>query len=410
MMPEPSVRFRTETVPEASVTPQVCVDEGLGRLLGRYLALYESAENKRRLQLTGTSWSILPEFPLLARVTGACLRDTYLDPEAFVAFTLAQRIYRFERWRDCTPLTLDIAYWPGVIMEAAAFGMRPLYPLDEDPWIVHEPVVADTVDIAGLRADFNTDGGVVRLMLTMSEFCRRHLPGFTVHVQAWDRAAVGIAMDLMGAENFLVNTITEPVLIHELMRRISDEGAAWSQARDDFLLRNGYPRESSISPGTGVSSAMNSAYVNLIADEVNMPMLSPAVYAEFVFPYEKALVERTGRLNYYHSCGCLTPFLPAIATLRPMVQHVSAWTDWATAVRIFKGTDTLLQKTLHPLKDVLELDARGMASVICEIMATADGQVDYCLIANGIDSPAGNLEATLASCDRWVEVAAGCLN
>ena len=386
----------------------VSVSEGIGQLLDRYLGLHESPENQRRLRCPETAWSILPEFPLLARVTGACLRDTYLDPEAFVRFTLAQRIYRFERWQDWTPLTLDIAYWPGVILETSVFGMTPQYPEAEDPWIVHKPMVKDKDDIDALHAGFDPGKGVVGLMLGMSEFCREKLPGFKVQVQAWDRAAVGIAMDLMGTEQFLMNTIDRPVLVHELMRRVVDEGRAWSEARGGELKKRGFSTESSISPGTGSFSSMNSSYVNIIADEVNMPMMSPAVYEEFVFPYERETVDHGGRLNYYHSCGCLTPFLQDIATLRPETQHVSAWTDFETAVRIYMGTDTVLQKTLHPLRDVLDQDEAGMVEVIRTIQAVAGGKVKYCLIANGIDSVSGDLEGTLTACDRWVGAASTC--
>ena len=387
----------------------VSVSDGLGALLDRYLELCESTENQRRLNHRGVSWSILPEFPLLAKVTGANLRQTYLEPEAFVNFTLANRVYRFERWRDCTPLSKDIAYWPGVILETSAFGMQPLYPEGEDPWIHHKPIVAGSGDIGGLHADFDPGDGVVRRMMETSEYCREKLPGFTVYVQAWDRAALGIAMDLMGTEDFLVNTITEPELIHELMKRVTDAGYAWSKARAAHVTELGFPVASSVSPGTGSGSAMTSSFVNLIADEVNMPMISLAMYEEFVHPYEKEAVDRAGTLNYYHSCGCLTPFLPTIATLRPMTQHVSHWTDLATAVRVYSGTKTLLQKTLHPLKDVLEPEAAGMDAILRQIRSITEGKVDYSVIANGIDSPTGNYEETLAKCDQWVEAADRCL-
>ena len=389
---------------------QVSVSEGIDRLLGRYLEHCGSPENARRVSTPGVRWSILPEFPLLAEVTGACLRDAYLQPDRFVRFTLAHRIYRFERWEDCTPLTPDISYWPGVILETSAFGMEATYPEAQDPWTVQAPVVRDASDVGKLRAPFDRERGAVRLMLDMSEFCRECLPGFTVRVQAWDRSPVGVAMDLMGAEAFLESTVARPALVRELMQRVVDEQNGWSAARRACLEELGFPTESSVSPGTGAQSELDSDCVNLIADEVNMPMMSRPVYDELVFPYEQQLVARAGRLNYYHSCGCLTPFLPAIATLRPVTQHISAWTDWETAVETFAGTDTVLQKTLHPMRDVLGRDAPGMTRVMKGIQSTAGDRVKYCLVANGIDNPSGNLGATLAACDEWVAAAARCMN
>ena len=92
-----------------------------------------------------------------------------------------------------------------------------------------------------------------------------------------------------------------------------------------------------------------------------------------------------------------------------MTQHVSHWTDLATAVRVYSGTKTLLQKTLHPLKDVLEPEAAGMDAILRQIRSITEGKVDYSVIANGIDSPTGNYEETLAKCDQWVEAADRCL-
>ena len=384
----------------------VSAHDALERLTGRYLELCASAENQRRLRHAGVSYSTLPEFPLLARVTGADLRASYLDPEAFARFTLAQRIYRFERWRDCTPLTMDIGYWPGVILETSALGMTPVYPEGEDPWIDHRPFVHSLADVEGLSASFDPAKGVVKTMMEMSEHCRERLPGFTVYVQAWERGPVGTAMDLMGTEEFLMNTAEEPGLVHALMRKVTDVGYAWSAGRAAHLRERGFTTASSVSPGTGAGADMIASSANFTADEVNMPMLSPGLYEEFVLPYEREVVERHGGLNYYHSCGCLDPFLPALASLRPATQHVSYWTSLAEAVRVYSGTPTCLQKTLHPLRDVLEQDAKGMRTVLENIRALADGRVKYCVIANGIDSPDGDVEATLAKCDQWVETAA----
>ena len=382
------------------------VGDGLERLLDRYRTLCESDENKRRLRHAGVAYAVLPEFPLLAAVIGANLRQTYLDPEAVVCFTLAHRIYRFERWRDCTPLGKDIAYWPGVILETSAFGMEPTYPENEDPWIVHRPIVSGPDDVARLRAPFAPEHGVVRRMLEMSEYCRKRLPDFAVYVQSWDRSPFGVAMDLMGAEAFLMNTVMASELAQALMRKVTDAGFAWAEARKLCLKERGFPMASSASPGSGSGSEQVAAFANIVADEVNRPMLSPATYAEFVHPYEREIVSHFGALNYYHSCGCLTPFLPAIASLLPSTQHVSYWTDLAEAVRIYAGTSTFLQKTLHPLRDVVELDAEGMASVLRGIRRLADGRVKYCVIANGIDSASDDVQGTLAKCDEWLQVAA----
>ncbi len=92
-----------------------------------------------------------------------------------------------------------------------------------------------------------------------------------------------------------------------------------------------------------------------------------------------------------------------------MTQHVSAWTDWEEAVGTYAGTDTLLQKTLHPMRES-STGMEGMEKAIRDIQAAALDRVSYCVIANGIDNPCGDVEKTLAKCDEWVKVAAACLS
>ena len=96
--------------------------------------------------------------------------------------------------------------------------------------------------------------------------------------------------------------------------------------------------------------------------------------------------------------------------MRRIVDEDSARTDWEEAVGTYAGTDTLLQKTLHPMRDVLDRDAEGMEKAIRDIQAAALDRVSYCVIANGIDNPCGDVEKTLAKCDEWVTVAAACLS
>lgn len=377
----------------------------LREIIDRYEALCDSEENRRRQTRQGTPYMILPEFPMLAMLTGTSLRRSYLEPEAFLRFTLAHRIYRFERWRDCTPLTRDIAYWPGVILETSVFGMSPTYPENEDPWIVHKPMVRTMQDVERLAARFRPADGVVRLMIETSDYCRNMLPNFAVYMQAWDRAPVGTALDLMGTTEFLVNTLDNPQLIHALMERVTQCGFVWMEEREAYLNAHGLPVQASLSPGSGSGSNMLATCANIIADEVNQPMMSPATFEEFVHPYEKKVVDHYGRLNYYHSCGCLTPFLESIAEMAPITQHVSFWTDLSEAVRVYQDTDTHIQKTLHPLKDVVESSPTEMRQSLKTIKATCGEAVDYSVIANAIDVANGDTEATLRKCDEWVAVA-----
>ena len=389
-----------------ALAPDVSVNDGLDRLLKRYLSLYESAENQRRIRHPGVPYMILPEFPLLAAVTDARLGKTYLDPEAFVCFSLAHRIYRFERWRDCTPLTKDIAYWPGVILETSIFGMEPAYLEKEDPWIVHRPIASSLEEIERLSAPFTPESGVVRLMLEMTEYCRDHLPGFTVYVQAWDRASVGTAMDLMGTEDFLMNAMADPALVHALMRKVTDARYAWSEARNACLTERGLPVASSISPGTGSGSNMVAADANIIADEVNKPVLPRPCMTN-------SSTRTIGRWSNITAPSTTTipaavspPFCrPSRASVRPRNTSVTG-RIWTRRSAFTKELPTLLQKTLHPLRDVLERDADGMAEVLRGIRRTCGRPGEILRHRQRHRQSHGGHGVDAIQCDQWVGVAA----
>jgi uroporphyrinogen-III decarboxylase len=97
-------------------------------------------------------------------------------------------------------------------------------------------------------------------------------------------------------------------------------------------------------------------------DEVNVPCLSPSLYREFVLPLEKELADFHGGIRYWHSCGNLVPLLPLIRELKPEVQHISPFNDFATAVD--RAGDAVMQVWMHPAEDVVLADEETMARAL----------------------------------------------
>jgi len=77
--------------------------------------------------------------------------------------------------------------------------------------------------------------------------------------------------------------------------------------------------------------------------------LSPAMYAEFVHPYDCRISKLyPAKSVYYHGCECLDQKLDIIATLPNLGRHhVSAWSSVALAAKKYQGS-TILEVTSHP--------------------------------------------------------------
>jgi uroporphyrinogen-III decarboxylase len=104
--------------------------------------------------------------------------------------------------------------------------------------------------------------------------------------------------------------------------------------------------------------------------------ISPAMYAEFIHPYNERIVGLFGpRRIYYHGCEDLTPKIDIIATLPGLRRfHVSAWTDLATAVAKFERR-VVLEAHVNPGKTVMVDGPAEMREDLRRIVAVAADSV-----------------------------------
>ena len=73
----------------------------------------------------------------------------------------------------------------------------------------------------------------------------------------------------------------------------------------------------------------------LYSDSVRGDTLSRQQYLEFVQPYEMAIAELHGGINYWHSCGDTTPLLEQLGALPLEMFHVGPWTSVQKAAEVF---------------------------------------------------------------------------
>ena len=205
----------------------------------------------------------------------------------------------------------------------------------------------------------------------------------------WVRGPFCIATHLRGVQNILMDTILNPDFIHRFMQFLVESQKHWTRARNTFLQ-------------TELKTC------KLYNDEIDAPSISPNVYKELIFPYEKELSDHYGEVAYWHSCGNTTKFLDQINGLTDLrMFHCGPWTSYAQAAKIM-DKKTALDICLNPQKDVLEADEQQMVAKLEDIRKTCDGRA-YFVRADGFMLE-GDLDAVLNKISQWNHIASKRLN
>ena len=372
-------------------------------LIERYLEITESSENEANAQFwervhgwnrdmwrgiprAGDSvpFNIAPDNGLWSHILNVDLRDYYTDPETYLETQLRLRIYHFEHFKDNTYFTKELFIWFGVVTELSYFNIPIEFYPNKEGWVT-DSIIKEYVDIDSLEVpDFHKSGLMPRIHRyyeVMNEYAEGRLK---VMFPEWVRGPFCIASHLRGMEKLLLDTVLEPDFVHQFMRILVDASKQWNDARNAFL-------------GTTIDT------VKLYNDEIGTPFISPDIYDELIFPYEKELSDYYGEVAYWHSCGDTTAFQEKIKDLTNLrLYHCGPWTSYAAAVKNL-DPDTAIDICLNPQEDILEADETQMKEKLEDIRKTCEGRA-YFVRADGF-MLGGDLEYELNQIRRWSEVA-----
>ena len=281
-----------------------------------------------------------------AKMLDVNLLEVYEKPEKHVEYQLRAKIFRHREFRDDAPFWGGVAVSFGNAFEASLLGVKPVFRPDTDPWR-GDPTIRSDDDLEKLEfPDFYKSG----LMPKVHEFYEkiRKIAGRDIRVAfpGCVRGLWGLANDLRGMQNILVDTFRNPDLVNKIMRFVTEYRIRFEKERAAFL-------------GTEIGAGI------LGNDEVNCNVISPRIYDKFIFPYEQKLADFYPEgISYYHSCGNLTPILDRIIRLRGLKRlHISPWTDFRIATEKF-GEKVIFQRRLHPVDDVLLRSSNEMKEVV----------------------------------------------
>ncbi len=325
---------------------------------------------------------------LWSRLLGFDMTEFFKDPETQLESLLRMWILQFNEIQDDTPLYRQIPLWLGLGFETSWYGLGVEYLPGQAPWQSRKPLLEHPGDVGQLAEPDFYQSGLMPLALRFFERVRglAEPAGFSVGFPVWFRGPYVIGLHLRGMENFLVDLLSDVEGSHRLLRYLTDHHQRWFAAKAKYL-------------GRPVGKLLY-----LANDEVDAQLLSPALYRDFVLPYEAELCRFHGGFHYWHSCGNITPFLSLIRELPTIdMLHKSPWTDLGQAATVFAGTP--LEVCLHPVEDVQLATTEQMRSKLETIFRAAEQvQIKAFVVNNGPLDVVLGVEKDLAQAKTWVEV------
>lgn len=332
------------------------------------------------------------EIPMWSQILRFNVKKYYTDPETQLRAHLAMIIYRFHYIKDDLYLTKNIPIYLGVPFESAFFGVGVRYMPDDDPWSDvwrGRPIIQNEKDLGRLAAfDFYKNG---QMPLAHEFYGKiREIAGdtFSVGFPIWRTGPFGVVVDIHGLENTLIDSVSNPKLVHKLMQFVTFNTKKWWENRRTFLGKKEF-------------------FLPIMGnDAVNCPIVSPRVYEEFVLPYEKELSEFHGGIGWWHTCGNITPLF-SLVSQGPSIRmlDVNTWTDelaLSKALEDVKENITLLVR-FHPVEGVLRASELKMRFQLEKVVEMCRGR-PFLVRASSLQV-LDSLDRTLDQIQKWIRIA-----
>jgi len=405
-------------------------------LLIKVSDIVESPENKKKaktgfmptkenlLGVGGIPFYVGIDTSIWGAIFGVDLREIYQDDKICLIFQLKRAIYHFKNFKDETPF-YKIVY-PCLntpFFEPSLFGVEVIFLPDRDPWIGKKPVINTIKDLDSFKyPNFYKSGLMPRIHRSYEKMKALVGDDWNVAFPQWGRGSFGIACDLRGMSNLLVDMFDNPKFVHKLMRFVTNAHIMWSEERAKFL-------NTKIVPPIIFNDEVNCPTLSpdlyrefvlpydqeictkivppiIFNDEVNCPTLSPDLYREFVLPYDQEICNFYGGIHW-HSCGNVTSLLYLLKKIGKIYSfHVSAWTDLSLAVKAFGG-DVPLNVALHP-SDVYESTDIEKTAKLKEIMKTC-GNIPYIISPDAVLTTGRDIKEDIKAIKKWIKIARGLL-
>jgi uroporphyrinogen decarboxylase len=206
----------------------------------------------------------------------------------------------------------SLVVYNDIYLEAEAVGCELEFPEDR---ISHPkgPLLEDKTKLARLKVPDPLKDGRIPYFIEVCQRVSDHVRKTTAvglgHSGPWN-----IAMHLRGAEALLMDTVTDPQFVHELMKFATEV----VREVGDALIDAGF------APSLGEAGASCS-------------LISPYIYQEFIKPYHKDLCSYFGskkRFMSLHICGKIDPIMEDILETGIFLLSLDAGSSLQTLTRL----------------------------------------------------------------------------
>lgn len=245
--------------------------------------------------------------------------------------------------------------------EAESFGARSVLPEEGVPYSPI-PRITDLEQVKTLKAAAPENSPRTLDRIQAVEYFKKNGPQYTVC--GWVEGAFAECCDLRGISEFLTDiAIESPEIIHEFLQKACDQAIRFAllqvQAGADMI---------------GVGDAAAS-------------LISPAMYAEFAFPYQKQIIDSihaAGARTKLHICGNTTAVLPQMVDTGTDLIDLDWMVDIAKAKKIIGTRPTVLCGNYDPVAILLQ----GTPQTVSEAVAQCAALIpDYYISSAGCEVP-----------------------
>jgi hypothetical protein len=359
----------------------------IAALIDDVQAAVESERNQARGRDRPTAAFGIEEPIAWTKLYGYDVNHYFADPWFYVEQTLRQKLWRWENFPDDdAAISLDLPAWLGHYPEYTYTGLDVQFDAQGVPILQTDHPMTRDPDLRLLQpVDFMTSGWMPRVLRwydDLNAICAGRLR--VTFNMVWWRGCLDLAVQLRGYDNFVTDTSERPQFVHDLMRFLVEQRCRWWEA---------YSRH----------FGLKLEPTNVGDDWINIPFISPRMFAEFVLPRYLEIEAFHGGMNGIHSCGNQAPVQKYMLQIKSLPNfEVSAWTDLQQSLHNIPP-DKNLFISLHP-NDVLVATPEEMEAKLRWIVATC-GDRRYSIGTSGLTPITPDMGEYVGRIRTWTRIA-----
>jgi len=352
-----------------------------------------NSEKNRTRGLLRPAANFAMEEPIAwTRIFGFDANRYLTDPEFYFEQTLRQKLWRWENFPDeDLPIAPDLPAWLGHYPEYTfvgldvSFNSRGVPDIQTDHPLTRDPKVGLLNPV-----DFKTSGWMSRVLRWYDDLVKISAGRINVPFNmTWTRGCLDLAIALRGYENFVSDTVERPQFVHDLFTFLVEQRCRWWE---DYYRHFGLKPEP-----VGISD-----------DWINIPFISPEMFADFVLPQYLEIERFHGGLPKVHSCGNQTPVQKYLLQIRSLsTLEVSPWTD-LTQTLANVPPEKHLAVALHP-NDVLCATSEQMEAKL-RLVADSCRDRSYGIGTSGLTPLTEDISEFVSKINTWTSVVKKVLN